>query len=74
MIAARDPNGLNIDFPLTTNIVIAANSTYTYSQSRILNVSGTNTFYITRYKDGAWNANYLKAAVGVDRRITAQVR
>jgi len=74
IVAARDPSGKNVDFPLTENVVIAANSTYTYSKSRVLAVPGSYTLFVSRFKDGAWNANYLKAAVGINKLITVQVQ
>jgi len=74
IIAARDPSGRNVDFPMTENVTIAANYTYTYSKSRILAVAGNYTLFVSRFKDGAWNSNYLKVAVGINKSITVQVQ
>jgi hypothetical protein len=62
IIAARDPNGKNVDFPADINVTISANSTYTYSKTKVFNEPGNYNFFSSSIKDGYWNNSYPKSS------------
>lgn len=61
VIAARDPQGNNVDFPADTELIIPANSTVTYTKTRQFNTSGIYNFFLSSYKDGKWSREYPKS-------------
>ena len=67
ILAVRDSNGTNYDFPLSSSITIAGNSTYTYSQSAIFTKPGQYTYFISNLQNGSWNTNYPISGSGITR-------
>jgi hypothetical protein len=61
-VAARDPSGKNVDFPSASDVVVPANGTYTYSQSRIQTKPGTYSTFIADFRNGGWDMSYPKSA------------
>jgi hypothetical protein len=64
VLAARDKNGSNVDFPADTNLTIPANTTYTYSKTRVLPTSGSHTFFIASFHNNTWDTNYPRSLDG----------
>ena len=63
IIVMRDPNGTNVDFGVDEIITISANSTYTYSKSRIFITPGNYSYFISNLSgNSTWNVNYPKSA------------
>jgi hypothetical protein len=58
LIAARDPNGNNVDFPLDVNIIIPPHESYTYNKSRTFSMPGTYRAFIASYKNNIWSTSY----------------
>lgn len=75
-VAARDPYGNNIDFPAEEDLTIPANSTYTYSKSRILYATGKYSFFFANYhrNNDSWHMGYPRSVDGsVQRSIQREV-
>ena len=67
IVVVRDSAGNNVDFGVDGNITIPANSTYTYSKTRIFTLPGDYTFFISNYAGGnKWDINYPKS---IDKNI-----
>lgn len=74
VVAARDPNGNNVDFPGISSLSIPAGSDYTYSQSRTFNTPGTHNFFIADFNGSAWSRDYPKSVnSGIVRQMSANV-
>jgi hypothetical protein len=61
VIAGRDPQGRNVDFPADPEVIVPANSTLTYSKTRKFTTSGQYSFFVSTYKNGQWSNNYPKS-------------
>jgi hypothetical protein len=61
VIAARDSQGNNVDFPADPDLIVPANSTLTYSKTRKFTNSGLHSFFISSYKNGQWSGDYPKS-------------
>ncbi len=69
-VAVRDAAGNNVGFPGDSNVVIAANSTYTYSKTRTFTGNpGSYRFFVTSFVNGSWNDGYPEALDGIGRSI-----
>ncbi|MCA9323983.1 hypothetical protein KC992_02680, partial [Candidatus Saccharibacteria bacterium] len=74
VIAARDPNGNNVDFPADYNVVIPANGTYTHVVTRAFNSAGEHKLFIANYNNGKWDLNFPEAITyGIERIRTTFV-
>jgi fructose-specific component phosphotransferase system IIB-like protein len=75
VIAARDANGNNVDFPADANLVVPANSTITYSKSRSFTAAGQYSFFIANFKNNNWDMAYPTAASNtVNRRGSFEIK
>lgn len=64
VVAARDPLGRNVDFPIVNDVVIPANGgTYSYSQSRVFTSPGNYSFHVATW-NGVWRTDYPKSVPG----------
>lgn len=73
-LAARGPQGQNVDFQPATNVSIPANSTYTYSATRTFSDTGKYNFYITSYHPSrGWRDNYPVADGGISTAASVTV-
>lgn len=61
VVAARDPYGNNVDFPMDSDVVIAADSTYTYSKTKTFDSTGGYKLFIANYKNTSWSTSYPKS-------------
>jgi hypothetical protein len=61
-VAARGPNGSNVDFPGDANVTIPASSDYTYSKSTMFAASGRYTLFIANLRNGMWSSSYPLSA------------
>ena len=61
LVAGRDPNGNNVDFPADLDITIPATTTYTYSKTKIFNLSGSYSLFMASFKNNTWDWNYPKS-------------
>ena len=74
-VAARDPQGNNVGFPSDVNVTIPANSTYTYSKSRVFSSNpGNYRYWITSLKNNYWDDNYPVTFGGHSRSGTIYIR
>ena len=62
LVAARDPNGSNVDFPAEANYSLPANASTTYSATQTFTVPGTYTLFLADYKNGSWSTAYPASA------------
>lgn len=62
VVAGRGNWGGNGDFPIVNDVIVPANSTYTYSQTRSF-TPGTYTFFIANW-NGVWSKEYPKSMNG----------
>jgi len=69
IVAARDPSGNNVDFPIENDFIIPAGGTKTYSEQRVFNASGSYRFYIAHWQ-GQWDTTYPKS---IDGSVTRQL-
>jgi len=73
VIAGRDPNGSNVDFPIENDFTIPAGSTRTYSEQRNFNISGSYKFYLAHWQ-GQWDTVYPKSLDStVIRQLTLSI-
>lgn len=74
LVAGRTPTGANVDFPSATDVIVPANGTYMYSQSRTMPSTGRYSFFVANNRAGLWDMNYPKSASGVSRTTSATVQ
>ncbi len=60
-VAARDPNGNNVDFPLKNDVVIPAGSQSDLTWTRNFTVPGNYTFWVMHW-NGVWDRSYPHSA------------
>jgi uncharacterized protein (DUF58 family) len=73
-VAARGPQGQNLDFTSDTNVTIQPNSTYTFSKTKALPYAGNYTFDIVNYRSGSgWSARYPQLGSGITGSTTASL-
>jgi hypothetical protein len=58
MVIAARIYGYNVDFSPDPNVIIGANSTYTYSKTQTFYTPGNYTFFISNFRNNVWNNNY----------------
>ncbi len=62
VIAARDPNGNNVDFPIKNDVTIpAGGTTSNLTWTRTFTVPGNYTFYVAHW-NGTWDTTYPDSA------------
>jgi hypothetical protein len=59
VVAARDEQGNNVNFPVIYNLELDGGESYTYFQSRTLDSEGTHRIWITAYlPEGKWSQTW----------------
>jgi hypothetical protein len=67
-VAVRDTNGNNVGYPGDTNVVIPANSSYTYTKTKAFTgAPGNYRFFITSLHNNNWDDNYPTIGNGLVR-------
>lgn len=69
-VAARDPNGKNVDFPIKNDVVIPAKTQVDLRWTRSFTTPGNYNFYLAHWQ-GTWDTSYPHSANG---SIVRQVR
>jgi hypothetical protein len=60
-VAARDPGGGNVDFPIKNDVIIPANSQANLTWTRSFTTPGNYTFYLAHW-NGVWDTSYPHSA------------
>lgn len=76
VVAGRDKNGNNVNFPSVTNVTILPGETYEYYEYRKFNTSGIHNFWIAvRMADSSWTRTWpYDSQAKMIRDRTATVR
>jgi hypothetical protein len=70
-VAARDPQGRNVDFAPDTNVSIEPHTAYVYTKTQTMLNSGKYTMWVVNYSPGrGWSDTYPSSASNVQRSVT----
>ena len=71
VMAARDSTGKNVDFPFDKDVIIPANSTYNYSETKTFTSPGTYSIFIANLRNNVWSMAYPKSRDSAILRSTS---
>lgn len=65
--AVRAPSGNNVDLPSNSEVIVPANSTYTYTKERVFSQEGTYRIFLANKKNGLWDMTYPDSPPTINR-------